>query len=211
MAIEIEKRDKAPMTVKPKILLFDLGGVIVPWVGTDFLANFNDISPDDVTAKLGQSKVFYDFERGLASEADFLAELPRLFKLPEIDIKALWNSWVLPPYPGTLEVLAELKTQFTTACLSNTNALHWEHLGTLFDLNDTFHYTFASQILNEAKPDAMSYKKPIELLNCDIQDVWFFDDTHANLEGARAVGLTAFHVDRSVGVLPTLRKLGLIA
>ena len=51
-------------TSKPKILLFDLGGVIVPWVGTDFLAKFNDISQNDVTARLSQSKVFHAFERG---------------------------------------------------------------------------------------------------------------------------------------------------
>jgi len=196
-------------TSKPKILLFDLGGVIVPWVGTDFLAKFNDISQNDVTARLSQSKVFHAFERGLASEEDFLAELPRLFDLPDTDVTALWNSWVHPPYPGTLETLANLKTRFITACLSNTNAIHWSHLNSMFNLESTFHFAFASQIIKEAKPDPMSYRKPIEIMNCNIEDVWFFDDTLANIDGARAVGLTAFHVDRKVGVLPLLKELGL--
>ena len=46
-------------------------------------------------------------------------------------------------------------------------------------------------------------------MNCNIEDMWFFDDTLANIDGARAVGLTAFHVDRKVGVLPLLKELGL--
>ena len=203
------------MTPKPKILLFDLGGVIVPWVGTDALAKSNNISRDEVTKRFEGSEVFYAFERGQASDADFLAELPRMFDLPDTDINAtditaLWNSWVLAPYSGTLDALALLKTEFTTACLSNTNAIHWAHLNTMFNTHDTFHHAFASHEIHEAKPDAASYTKPIEMMDCAVEDIWFFDDTEANVLGAREVGLTTFHVDRSVGVLPLLKELGLI-
>lgn len=196
---------------KPKILLFDLGGVIVPWVGMEALAAFNNITRPEVSDRFDASEIFRAFERGHASEADFIAELPRMFDLPASDITKLWNSWVHAPYPGTLEVLAELKTRFTTACLSNTNPLHWAHLNAMFSTDETFHYAFASHEIHEAKPDAASYLKPIELMGCAVEDVWFFDDTLANVEGARAVGLTTFHVDRSVGVLPLLKELGLIS
>jgi len=132
-----------------------------------------------------------------------------MFDLPDTDIAALWNSWVHAPYTGTLETLADLKTRFTTACLSNTNSLHWAHLNTMFSTDETFHHAFASHEIYEAKPDAASYLKPIEIMGCNIEDVWFFDDTEANIEGARKVGLTAFHVDRAVGVLPLLKELKL--
>jgi len=203
------------MTPKPKILLFDLGGVIVPWVGMEALAAHNNITRAEVSDRFDASEIFRAFERGQASEADFIAELPRMFDLPDTnksdsDIAALWNSWVHTPYPGTLDALAELKTRFTTACLSNTNPIHWAHLNTMFNTDDTFHHAFASHEIHEAKPDAASYLKPIEMMKCDIADVWFFDDTEANIEGARAAGLTAFHVDRSIGVLPRLKALGLL-
>ena len=197
-------------TSKPKILLFDLGGVIVPWVGMEALAASNNITRAEVSDRFDASAIFRAFERGQASEADFIAELPRMFDLPDTDIAALWNSWVHAPYPGTLDALAYLKTRFTTACLSNTNPLHWAHLNTMFSTSGTFHHAFASHEVHEAKPDAASYTKPIEIMNCAMEDVWFFDDTEANVLGAREVGLTAFHVDRSVGVLPLLRELGLI-
>ncbi|MEP4053099.1 MAG: HAD family phosphatase [Litorimonas sp.] len=198
------------MTPKPKVLLFDLGGVIVPWVGMEALAAYNNITRAEVSDRFDASEVFRAFERGQTSEADFVAVLPRMFDLPDTDISALWNSWVHAPYPGTLKALASLKTRFTTACLSNTNPLHWAHLNTMFNTDETFHHAFASHEIFEAKPDAESYLKPIKLMNCALEDVWFFDDTEANVEGARAVGLTTFHVDRSVGVMPVLRELGLL-
>ena len=199
------------MTHKPKILLFDLGGVIVPWVGMEALAAHNNITRAEVSDRFDASDVFRAFERGQASEADFVAELPRMFDLPDTDITALWNSWVHAPYPGTLDALADLKSRYTTACLSNTNPIHWVHLNTMFNMDETFHHAFASHDIQVAKPDAASYTKPIELMDCAIEDVWFFDDTEANVEGARAVGLTTFHVDRSVGVLPLLRELSLLS
>ena len=202
-------------TSKPKILLFDLGGVIVPWVGMEALANSNNITRAEVSDRFDSSTVFRAFERGQASEADFIAELPRMFDLPDTDINAtditaLWNSWVHAPYPGTLDALADLKTRFTTACLSNTNPLHWAHLNTMFSTSGTFHHAFASHEIHEAKPDAASYMKPIEIMNCTVEDIWFFDDTEANIKGAREAGLTVFHVDRNVGVLPLLRELNLL-
>jgi len=196
---------------KPKILLFDLGGVIVPWVGLGALAELNNITRAEVAERFNASAVFSAFERGKASEAEFLTELRRVFTLPDTDIAALWNSWVHPPYPGTLEALSDLKTRFTIACLSNTNSLHWAHLNAVFNLEDTFHFAFASHEIQEAKPDAASYLKPIKTMHCAVEDIWFFDDTLANIDGARAVGLTAFHVDREVGVGPLLQELSLIA
>lgn len=194
----------------PKILFFDLGGVIVPWVGMEALAKFNNMTREEVSDRFDASDIFRAFERGTASEADFFEELPRLFNLPDTDVSALWNSWVRAPYPGTLEALADLKTRFTTACLSNTNPVHWAHLNRMFNTGETFHHAFASHEIGAAKPDLESYIKPLGIMGSQSSEVWFFDDTEANIDGARAAGLTAFHVNRSVGVLPTLRTLKLI-
>lgn len=201
------------MAVKPKLpttLLFDLGGVIVPWVGMEALAEYNHLTRAQVSDRFDESEVFRAFERGHASEADFLTELPRFFNLPDGDIAALWNSWVHPPYPGTLEALAALKQRFTLGCLSNTNSLHWAHLNEMFSTDETFDIPIASHELQEAKPDAACFLKALKRFDCKAESVWFFDDTLANITAARDVGLTAFHVDRAVGVLPLLRKLELI-
>ena len=195
----------------PKILLFDLGGVIVPWVGTEALAAANSITGEQVAARFDSSEILSAYERGLVSDTDFLEELRRVFNLPNTDIAALWNSWILPPFPGTLEVLAELKTRFTLGCLSNTNALHWTHLNTMFSTHDTFDFPFASHHLQAAKPDAACYMNALKIMGAAPEVVWFFDDSLANIDAAHALGLTAYHVDRAVGVVPLLKQLKLIA
>jgi len=195
---------------KPKILLFDLGGVIVPWVGTEALASANNIPREQVAARFDNSEILSAYERGLVGDAEFLKELQHVFNLPDADIAALWNSWVLPPYPGILDALAELKTRFTLGCLSNTNSLHWAHLNAMFNLDETFDFPFASQHLQEAKPDAAIYIKALKIMGVAPKDVWFFDDTLANIDAARALGITAYHVDRAVGALPKLKALGLL-
>ena len=197
------------VSAKPKILLFDLGGVIVPWVGTEALAAAGNIAREQVAARFDNSEILRAYERGLVGDAEFLKELQLVFTLPDTDIAALWNSWVHSPYPGILDVLARLKTRFTLGCLSNTNSLHWTHLNEIFDTHRVFDFPFASHHLQEAKPDSACYIKALKIMKTEAKDVWFFDDTLANIEAARTIGLTAFHVDRRVGVVPLLKELGL--
>ena len=197
----------------PKILLFDLGGVIVPWVGLSALASITGLPRDTVIARFAGSETFRRYERGQTDDAEFIREFKRLFSLtaPNADIPVLWNSWVHAPYPDTARVLAELRPRFTTAALTNTNALHWAHVNQLIDCHASFDHVFASHEIHAAKPDVESYTIPLTAMDTAPEDVWFFDDTMDNIDAARALGMTAFHVDRAVGVIPTLTSLKLIS
>jgi len=171
-----------------------------------------DISRETVMARLDGSDIFNAYESGRTDDQTFAKEMVQLFDLGvDVDgFPALWNSWVEPPYPGTMAVLADLKTRFTTACLSNTNALHWDHINSHIQSHTTFHHAFASHLINVAKPALESYLIPVERMGVPAEQVWFFDDTMENIEAAREAGLRATHVARSVGVIPTLREQGLI-
>ena len=198
---------------KPKILLFDLGGVIVHWVGLDELANMTGRPRRTVIDQLAASDIFNAYEIGQCSDDAFAAELICLFDL-NIDLsraKALWNSWVQQCYEGTKAVLSLLREDYTIACLSNTNMLHWAHLPTHINVDDYFDHSFASHLINAAKPDPRSYEIPIEKMDVSPSDIWFFDDTLKNVQAAKAAGMQAYHVDRTVGVVPTLKKLGLVS
>lgn len=195
---------------RPKILLFDLGGVVVPWVGPEVLAVRYCLTRAEVIDRFAGSEIFNAYERGEVGDIVFTAELRQMFDLPDADVGALWNSWVEPPFPGVIDALADLKTRFTIACLSNTNALHWGHLNTMFKTDAVFHHAFASHEINVAKPDPQSYHIPLAEMGVTAEDVWFFEDTTVNVEAAREVGMTVHQVDRAVGVMPVLRRLGLL-
>ena len=196
----------------PKVLLFDLGGVIVRWVGLDELAKMTGLSRDGVGDRFAASEIFSAYEIGRCDDDSFVKALIAEFNLEitQDEAKDLWNSWVQESYDGTKDMLTVLRKDYTIACLSNTNALHWGHLPTHIKIDDYFDYSFASHLINAAKPDLKSYHIPIEKMGVTASDIWFFDDTMVNVEAAKSAGMKAYHVDRDVGVIPTLQELGLL-
>ena len=196
----------------PKVLLFDLGGVIVRWTGLDALAKMTGITREEVVEKFGRSSVFSDYEIGLCDDETFIQALISEFGLkvsPE-RAKTLWQEWVGQTYAGTKEALSALRADYTVACLSNTNALHWAWLPRHIVIEDYFDYGFASHLIEAAKPGAISYKICVEKLGVSSSDIWFFDDTLVNVEAAATLDMRAFHVDRAVGAVPLLRELKLL-
>ncbi len=194
------------------ILLFDLGGVIVPWVGIDELAILTNSTREDVNATLASSEIFHAYERGLCEDDVFLSDIVTLFnlKMPPQDFATIWNSWVWEPYEGIIDALISLRQRYVLATLTNNNALHWAHLNTLMDVEALFDFTFASHLIHAAKPDAESFEIPLKIMATDPTQVMFFDDTRANLEMAQHMGFESYHVDRAKGVMPVLKQLNLI-
>ena len=196
----------------PKVLLFDLGGVIVRWTGMEALSQMTGLKREKIAEKFSGPSVFSDYELGLCNDDTFIQTLITDFDLkisPE-RIKTLWQEWVGETYPGTKEALIALKENHTIACLSNTNALHWAWLPRHLVIENYFDYGFASHLLAAAKPDDKSYQICIEKMGVTQSDIWFFDDTLANVDAAMTLGIRAFHVDRAVGVLPVLKDLKLL-
>ena len=194
----------------PKVLLFDLGGVIVPWVGIIELSRITGLSEADILEKASKSDIFSAYEIGDCSTDVFLDELARMFNLERPALSRLWNEWVEPPYTGTRAALLKLKEQFTIACLSNTNQSHWDYLTDTHNIIDVFDHAYASHIIKAAKPNAKAWLLCLDDMNIAASDIWFFDDTQANIDAAQSMGITSYHVDRNVGVIPTLQSLGLL-
>ena len=194
----------------PKVLLFDLGGVIVPWVGIIELSRIKGLSEADILVKASKSDIFSAYEIGDCSTDVFLDELARMFNLERPALSRLWNEWVQSPYAGTRAALLKLKEQFTIACLSNTNQSHWDYLTDTHNIIDVFDHAYASHIIKAAKPNAKAWQLCLHDMNIAASDVWFFDDTQANIDAAQSMGITSYHVDRNVGVIPTLQSLGLL-
>ena len=192
--------------------MFDLGGVIVRWVGINALAQLTGLTREAVIKRFSASDIFSAYEIGQCSDDVFAQELIAQFELAVSlsEAKAMWNSWVQESYVGTKDMLSQLRKHYTLACLSNTNALHWQHLPTHINIEDYFDHSYASHLINVAKPNAESYLIPIQDMGVSPSYIWFFDDTLANVEVAKSVGMMAYHVDRDVGVIPTLQTLGLL-
>ncbi len=189
-----------------RCILFDLGGVLydIDYRKTQaaFAALAAQTGADPVTfSKAKQDPIFDAFETGHASPAEFRRRLQQLLSLPEGDAAAdaaidhAWNAILIGPMPGRAELLARLKARHRLALLSNTNELHWHIVRPQIEpFAPHFEQIFASCEVGLRKPDTAFYLHALERLGWSAADTLFIDDIEANVRGARAAGLQAYHL-----------------
>ena len=186
-------------------ILFDLGGVLydIDYRKTQaaFAALAAQTGADPVTfSKAKQDPIFDAFETGHASPAEFRRRLQQLLGLAEDDaadaaIDHAWNAILIGPMPGRAELLARLKARYPLALLSNTNALHWQIVRPQIEpFAPHFKDIFASCEVGLRKPDAAFYHHAMQRLGWAAAETLFIDDIEANVAGARAAGLRAYHL-----------------
>ena len=195
-----------------RLLLFDLGGVVLENAGFDRL---NDLlpEPDDLaTLKVRwlRSHAVRSFELGRIAPSEFAAVFMAEWGIagsPEAFIDA-FTSWPIGLYPGAADLLARLRSRHRTACLSNSNVLHWRR----FDgFAGHFDVALSSHLLGVIKPDGECFEKALRVLDVAAADVVFFDDSPLNVEAAGALGLNARHVDGFAALQQVLATEGLLS
>jgi len=213
---------------RPRVVCFDLGGVLVricrSWDQACTQAQLPYRSPDLMATeawKLRRKQVVDRYQLGSLSAASYHEELSRaldgLYSAAEVE--RIHEAWTLKEYPGALQLVRELNQlpELVTACLSNTNASHWRRLAnedgqaeypSVLELQQRL----ASHVLGCAKPDPEIYVRAQALLAGHAgspEQVVFFDDLSENVQAARAQGWTAFLVDHD-GDTPSQMRAHLV-
>jgi putative hydrolase of the HAD superfamily len=107
--------------------------------------------------------------------------------------------------PGSIAALARAATLGTVSLLSNNPAATATALPQLapdvveiLGKNLLFSYQLGAR-----KPGEEIYRRALAHYGADARDCFFADDSAANIEGARAVGITAHHLTSHDGVFDT--------
>jgi glucose-1-phosphatase len=130
--------------------------------------------------------------------------------VPPANFLRAYRTWTRGFLPGARELLTTLRGQYRLACLSNSNAVHWERNALELELFTPFEAALSSHLLGCHKPDRAIYQRALAALGVDAGAVVFFDDVAANVDGAREVGITAFQVAGITELRTCLNKLGLL-
>lgn len=201
------------MTI-PKVLLFDLGGVLVDGAGLRELPSMlgRPMAPEDLRRKWVSSPAVERFETGRCSGREFAAAFIEEWGLAigHDEFLARFAAWVGAPYPETAELLAALGGRHTLACLSNTNAVHWERLRQMDGLGPVLGRPFLSHELGMMKPTREVFLEVARQLGCAPGEIAFFDDGRENVDGAAKAGLSAHHTGGPVALRRVLGDLGLL-
>jgi putative hydrolase of the HAD superfamily len=176
-------------------VVIDLGGVLLELNNTR--STFAYAASDEAFKEVWlTSPSVRRFERGDVGAPQFAEQVVRELGLPYGPREFLrrFAAWPGTLFPGTLELLEQLKGYAATALLSNTNPVHWnrQDIGaTLLPLFDQVLLSFQTGLL---KPDADVFADLIERCDCAPGTILFLDDNSLNVDAAIQLGIAARHV-----------------
>jgi putative hydrolase of the HAD superfamily len=192
-----------------RVLLFDLGGVVVSTVGTATLQQWlPTLARAESAARWHACEAVGQFERGRIAADEFATRFVADWQLTMAPAQFLreFTRFVRGFFPGAQALLQRLRERHTVACLSNTNAAHWAEL---VEVRSAFDVCIASHLIGHMKPDREAFEHALLALNAAPQHVCFFDDLLPNVRAAQQIGIQAFHVQGLDGVEAALRELGI--
>lgn len=187
-----------------QLVCFDLGGVLLRlcngWGGALGRAGLTLQIADRVFyERRAFQEVNHAFERGEIEQANYADRVAGMTGLSPNDVLAVLDAWLVEPYPGIDAMLDQLEaTSVRTACLSNTNQVHWGSFtspGPLFLPLYRLDYRFASPFIGHRKPDAAIYRYVQAEAGLPPGAILFFDDTPENVRTATAIGWQAHLID----------------
>ena len=187
-----------------EVLIFDLGGVLVDFSAFEDLRPLlrTDMQPEQIRQRWITCPHIRDFEVGKLTPHEFAA---RFVDAWQVSIEAdrfvsEFRCWSRGLLPGARAVLKRLRRRYRLAALSNSNAAHWERNRSDLQLFELFDEAFSSHEIGFHKPDRRIYEAALLQLAVRPERTVFFDDSPANVDGARAIGMHAF-VTRGVAQL----------
>lgn len=183
------------MNNKYRVLLFDLGGVVIDAVPFTKLLEWQcwTKDPQELQQKWGESLTAREYEEGNLSTKEFVERIMDELEL-DVSVARFLREYRLIPkgfYPGAAELLDELGKAYTVACFSNTNDLHWNKLCDVDRLEQHFAKRYASHQIHETKPHEEAYRRVLRDLKCPAGAVAFFDDRADNVAAAKKLGIDA--------------------
>lgn len=186
------------MKRKYDYLLFDIGGVLLEHSSGQRIIEWmdNPVSNEEMSNIWLFSETVRKYERGLIKSKEFAEGIVKELQL-NIDAEAFLEEFAYFPkglFPGVEELIKDLSNNYSIACFSNTNELHWSRLCDDFYLDKIVDRSFLSFKIGFMKPDPEAYNYVINALSCEPCKIIFFDDNKVNVEAAKSAGMDAVHV-----------------
>ncbi|MBL4664329.1 MAG: HAD family phosphatase [Flavobacteriaceae bacterium] len=195
------------MEKKVSAILLDLGGVILNLNYNKTITAFKKMGEerfDELYSQAEQNAIFDRFETGEISADYFrnylISHLGEAISHASVD--QAWNAMLLDLPKERIDFLMELKKHYKIYLFSNTNAIHLDAFKTIIKnqygdadlLEKVFHKTYYSHLIQKRKPNPSAFQFILDDLNLKPEEVVFIDDSIQHVEGAKSIGINAYHL-----------------
>ena len=177
-----------------KIIIFDMGGVLVNLDWDAVLTPFNKLSSK------GAEAVRREVVNGPTVKQSMLGRIgPKEFHTTlceklgvELEYPKFLSIWVrlLRPNKEILPLVERLKSSHKLVLGSNTDEIHHTYCQQHVEALAPFDESFLSFQMGLLKPDPQFFLHILNKLGAAPSDCVFIDDTTENVESARSVGMT---------------------
>lgn len=188
----------------PRLVVFDLGGVMIRicsgWPEACGIASVplpDAIRQQPILDRF--TRLSHQHERGLLDNDRFAREAATLVGMPAEHLMAVAEAWLKGPYPGIDALVEQVRaTGIATACLSNTNRIHWSLMTGPGRNRLPLHrldHCFTSFDIGCMKPAGDIYAHVERVTGTPPEAILFFDDNGPNCAAAGKRGWQVCQID----------------
>ncbi|MFW9899524.1 MAG: HAD family hydrolase [Candidatus Thorarchaeota archaeon] len=201
-----------------KVIIFDLGGVIIELDYSNFYNKIITLSPSENPRTRTMLEFFRQsdlYHQGKMSDEDFYqlaCNLLQVCKLNQSEFYNAFNSIVSHPIPEAIDLLKKLKevNEYQLIAMSNVNASHWDYiLRKNWDFLDNFDELILSHEVKITKPDPKIFKYAIKKAKCKPEEIVFVDDGSNNVRSAKKLGIIGIHFINIEKLIKDFEKLNI--
>lgn len=187
-----------------KNIIFDFGGVICDLDISLTEKKFREFGPAR-NQKPDSGKEFQKLveglETGMITPAQFRKKIRDHYIKPLSDpvIDETWNAMLLFIPDHRIRLLQQIRTNYRTFLLSNSNPIHYDCYLQHFreqtgftDFTALFEKTYFSFLIGLKKPEKEIYEFALNDSILNPAETLFIDDTPENVTGAEAAGIKGF-------------------
>ena len=192
-------------------IFFDLFGVLLgidQSVVVQYLSKLTN-TPYLKTREITMGEPYMRLERGEIKFKEYVEAirvmLPNGSHIDGDDLRDIWMNSTIGEMPS-VSLLDDLKKKYEVWVISNTTEAHIKSLQSQFVFLNSFNGIITSERAGTHKPNPSIFNFALSEANTDVASSLFIDDSHANTESAKNIGIVSHHYTEFDGLIDFLQK-----
>jgi FMN phosphatase YigB (HAD superfamily) len=196
-----------------KAVIFDLGGVIVPFDFKRAYARMESLCPypaAEIPQRLRSTDLVVRFETGRIGPEDFVREVSGILELRtnHDEFCDIFNCIFMTETLVPESLLERIRERHRLLLLSNTNPIHFSMIARSYPIMRHFHDRVLSYEVGAHKPSPLIYQEAIARAGCRPEECFFTDDVASFVDAARREGIDAVQFQSAAQIERELTSRG---